>query len=63
MSKRTGYVAAAAVTAVVLLAVLPIWTAVLLIVGLPVGGYLLLDRSQRKRLRRLVGKERRALRR
>ncbi|MGP3981679.1 hypothetical protein [Streptomyces sp. KR80] len=36
---------------------LPFWAAVLIMVGIPAGGYLLLDESQRRRLRRSSRKE------
>ncbi|MGP4001029.1 hypothetical protein [Streptomyces sp. 8N706] len=42
---------------IVLLWLLPFWAALLVIVGVPVGAYLLLDSSQRRRLRRVNRKE------
>ncbi|GAA0451473.1 hypothetical protein GCM10009544_12830 [Streptomyces stramineus] len=42
---------------VILLWVLPFWAALLVIVGVPVGAYLTLDSSQRRRLRRVSRKE------
>ncbi|WP_069812213.1 hypothetical protein [Streptomyces sp. TP-A0874] len=57
MSNRTKVVVGGAVAAGVLLWLLPFWAAVLVIVGVPVVGYLALDRSQRGRLRR-VGRKR-----
>ncbi|HSK27697.1 MAG TPA: hypothetical protein VK894_12385 [Jiangellales bacterium] len=35
---------------------LPLWLAVLVVVGIPVAGYLMLDPSQRRRLRRQAGR-------
>jgi hypothetical protein len=57
MSKRTTYAVGGAAVALVLLWVLPFWAALAIIVGVPVAGYLLLDRSQRGRLRRVMRKE------
>lgn len=57
MSKRATYAVGGAAAALVLLWVLPFWIAALVIVGVPVAGYLMLDRSQRGRLRRVVRKE------
>jgi hypothetical protein len=42
---------------IVLLWLLPFWAAVLVMVGVPVGAYLLLDESQRRRLRRASRKQ------
>ncbi|PWI41596.1 hypothetical protein [Streptomyces sp. ICBB 8177] len=57
MSKRTGYVVGGVAVGLVLLWVLPLWAALLIIVGVPVGGYLALDKSQRARLKRVTRKE------
>lgn len=57
MSKRATYAVGGVAVALVLLWVLPFWAALLIIVGVPVGGYLLLDPSQRKRLKRVTRKE------
>lgn len=46
-----------AAAAVLLWIVLPNWLALLLILGVPVAGYLMLDPSQRRRLRRAGRKE------
>lgn len=51
MSKRATYAIGGVAVGIVLLWVLPLWAALLIIVGVPVGGYLLLDKSQRSRLR------------
>ncbi|MFI9723396.1 hypothetical protein ACIHFE_27710 [Streptomyces sp. NPDC052396] len=51
-------VAVAGVTAgVVLIWLVGFWVGLLVMVGVPVGAYLLLDPSQRKRLRRVARKE------
>lgn len=42
---------------IVLLWLLPFWAALLVMVGVPAGAYLLLDDSQRRRLRRVSRKE------
>ena len=60
MSLRTKYIIAVAVAGLVALVLLPWWVAALIIVAvvaLPVVGYLLLDPSQRRRLRRVTRKE------
>ncbi len=57
MSKRAAYAVGGVAVGLVLLWVLPLWAALLVIVGVPVGGYLLLDPSQRRRLRRVARKE------
>ncbi|KNE81289.1 MULTISPECIES: hypothetical protein [Streptomyces] len=57
MSKRTKIVVGGAVAGVFLLWLLPFWAALLVLVGVPVGAYLLLDPSQRRRLKRVTRKE------
>ncbi|MEV4439329.1 hypothetical protein AB0K09_09950 [Streptomyces sp. NPDC049577] len=57
MSNRAKVAAGGVVVGVILLWLLPFWAALLVIVGVPVGAYLLLDPSQRKRLRRVGRKE------
>ncbi|ADI04826.1 hypothetical protein SBI_01705 [Streptomyces bingchenggensis BCW-1] len=58
MSKRAVAVAGGAAIGVILLCqLLPFWAAVLVIVGVPALAYLLLDPSQRRRLRRVSRKE------
>ncbi|MCQ4082431.1 hypothetical protein NGB36_17935 [Streptomyces sp. RB6PN25] len=57
MSKRARYTGGGVAVGLVLLWVLPWWAALLIIVGVPVGGYLLLDKPQRARLRRVTRKE------
>jgi Flp pilus assembly protein TadB len=57
MSKRATYAVGGVAVGLVMLWVLPFWAALLIIVGVPVGAYLLLDPSQRRRLRRVSRKE------
>jgi Flp pilus assembly protein TadB len=56
MEKRTKVAVGGVAAGIVLLWLLP-WWAVLIIIGVPVGAYLLLDPSQRRRLRRAGRKE------
>ncbi|MYR84634.1 hypothetical protein GTY41_06635 [Streptomyces sp. SID685] len=46
-----------AVGLVLLLLGLPLWVVLLVVIGIPAAGYLALDPSQRRRLRRLSRKE------
>ncbi|RRQ76451.1 hypothetical protein CQW39_21640 [Streptomyces griseofuscus] len=46
-----------AVGLVLLLLGLPLWVVLLVVVGIPAAGYLALDPSQRRRLRRLSRRE------
>ncbi|GAA0403978.1 hypothetical protein [Streptomyces luteireticuli] len=57
MSNRAKVAVGGVAVGALLLLVLPFWAAVLVMVGVPVGAYLLLDPSQRKRLRRVSRKE------
>jgi Flp pilus assembly protein TadB len=61
MSKRAKVAVGGVVSGVALLwllnLLLPFWAAVLVVVGVPVGAYLLLDDSQRRRLTRVTRKE------
>ncbi|MFC5721529.1 hypothetical protein ACFP1Z_15265 [Streptomyces gamaensis] len=57
MSTRAKVAVGGVAVGVILLWLLPFWAAVLVMVGVPVGAYLLLDPSQRKRLRRVGRKE------
>ncbi|MGW2598363.1 hypothetical protein [Streptomyces sp. SCA2-17] len=57
MSNRAKVAAGGVAVGVILLWLLPFWAALLVMVGVPVGAYLLLDSSQRKRLRRVSRKE------
>ncbi|MFI0740674.1 hypothetical protein ACH4PU_21675 [Streptomyces sp. NPDC021100] len=57
MSRRAKVAAGGVAVGALLLLVLPFWLAVLVMVGVPVGAYLLLDPAQRKRLRRVSRKE------
>ncbi|MFI1970891.1 hypothetical protein BLA24_07200 [Streptomyces cinnamoneus] len=57
MTNRTKVAVGGVAVGVVLLWLLPFWAALLVLIGVPVGAYLLLDPSQRKRLRRASRKE------
>ncbi|EMF01757.1 hypothetical protein J7W19_29740 [Streptomyces mobaraensis NBRC 13819 = DSM 40847] len=57
MSRRAKVAAGGVAVGALLLLVLPFWLAVLVMVGVPVGAYLLLDPAQRRRLRRVSRKE------
>ncbi|MFE5867189.1 hypothetical protein ACFQ6V_00905 [Streptomyces roseifaciens] len=57
MSNRAKVAVGGVAVGVILLWLLPFWAALLVMVGVPVGAYLLLDSSQRKRLRRVSRKE------
>jgi 4-hydroxybenzoate polyprenyltransferase len=51
---RTGYVIVGVIAALIAFALLPGWLkllGVVLLVGVPVAGYLMLDPSQRRRMR------------
>lgn len=58
MAKNTPYIIGGAAAAVVLFVLLPWWVAFLIIVGVPVAGYLMLDPSQRRRLKHQMSKRR-----
>ncbi|MFF3766364.1 hypothetical protein ACFYYR_20100 [Streptomyces sp. NPDC001922] len=57
MSRNAKVAIGGVALGVVLIWLLPFWAAVLVMVGVPVGAYLLLDSSQRRRLRRVSRKE------
>ncbi|MEV5241717.1 hypothetical protein AB0K89_21810 [Streptomyces cinnamoneus] len=57
MTNRAKVAVGGVAVGIVLLWLLPFWAALLVIVGVPVGAYLLLDSSQRTRLRRVSRKE------
>jgi hypothetical protein len=57
MSTGTKYMLGYAGLAILAWILLPNWIALLLIVGVPAGAYLLLDPSQRRRLRRAGRRE------
>ncbi len=60
MSGRTKYVVAGAAGGIIAWWLLPGWFALLIILGIvavPVAGYLLLDPSQRRRLKRITRKQ------
>ncbi|HEY9411354.1 MAG TPA: hypothetical protein VIP77_17375 [Jiangellaceae bacterium] len=50
MSKNTPYVIGGIAAALLALWLLPFWVFLVVVVGIPVVGYLMLDPSQRKRL-------------
>jgi hypothetical protein len=56
MTNRSKYVVGGVVVGLILLLFLPWWVGVLVIaaaIGIPAAGYLMLDPSQRRRLRRM----------
>ncbi|MBT2384528.1 hypothetical protein [Streptomyces sp. ISL-11] len=57
MSNRAKVAVGGVAVGVILLWLLPFWAALLVMIGVPAGAYLLLDSSQRKRLRRVSRKE------
>ncbi|MEV0277120.1 hypothetical protein AB0I22_12135 [Streptomyces sp. NPDC050610] len=57
MTNRAKVAVGGVAVGVILLWLLPFWAAVLVMVGVPVGAYLLLDPSQRRRLKRVSRKE------
>ncbi|MBB5937786.1 hypothetical protein [Streptomyces zagrosensis] len=57
MSNRAKVAVGGVITGLVLLMLLPNWLALLVMIGVPAGAYLLLDSSQRSRLRRVSRKQ------
>ncbi|MEU8567279.1 hypothetical protein AB0C51_02770 [Streptomyces pathocidini] len=57
MSNRAKVAVGGVAVGIALLWLLPFWAALLVMVGVPAGAYLLLDESQRRRLRRVSRKE------
>ncbi|MCC3779214.1 hypothetical protein [Streptomyces sp. UNOB3_S3] len=57
MTNRAKVAVGGVAVGVILLWLLPFWAALLVMVGVPVGAYLLLDPSQRTRLRRASRKQ------
>ncbi|MBL1100363.1 hypothetical protein HUT19_38475 [Streptomyces sp. NA02950] len=57
MSTRAKVAAGGVAAGVILMWLLPFWAALLVLVGVPAAAYLLLDPSQRRRLRRVSRKE------
>jgi hypothetical protein len=57
MSKNAKIAVGGVAAGIILMWILPFWAALLVLVGVPVGAYLLLDPSQRRRLRRVGRKE------
>ncbi|MGH8826916.1 MAG: hypothetical protein ACRDVZ_04785 [Jiangellaceae bacterium] len=59
MSKNTKYLVGGLAAAAIALIWLPFWFVALVVIGVPVAAYLMLDPSQRRRLRE--GRKRRQL--
>ncbi|MCX5241175.1 MULTISPECIES: hypothetical protein [Streptomyces] len=57
MSKSAKIAVGGVAVGLILLIWLPWWVAFLIVVGVPTAAYLTLDPSQRRRLRRVAGKE------
>ncbi|MFJ9627167.1 hypothetical protein ACIQPR_08530 [Streptomyces sp. NPDC091280] len=57
MSRNTKVVVGGVAVGLILLIWLPWWVSFLIIVGVPAAAYLTLDPAQRRRLRRVAGKE------
>ncbi|MFE7132791.1 hypothetical protein ACFVIM_18235 [Streptomyces sp. NPDC057638] len=57
MSTRTKIVIGGVVVGLLLMPLIGFWFSLLVVVGLPAVAYLMLDPSQRKRLRRVSRKE------
>ncbi|WP_327292357.1 hypothetical protein [Streptomyces sp. NBC_01198] len=53
MSNRTKVAIGGVLLGLILLYWIPLWLFFLIIIGIPVAGYLTLDSSQRRRLRRV----------
>lgn len=51
MGKNTTWIVGGAAAVILALWLLPFWLFVVLLIGIPVAGYLMLDPSQRRRLR------------
>ncbi|EPD62227.1 MULTISPECIES: hypothetical protein [Streptomyces] len=57
MSKNAKIAAGGVAVGLILLIWLPWWAALLIVLGVPTAAYLMLDPSQRRRLRRVTRKE------
>ncbi|MEV4196619.1 hypothetical protein [Streptomyces toxytricini] len=57
MSKRAGVAAAGVLAAIVLFGLVGFWAGLLVLIGVPAAAYLLLDPSQRRRVRDLSRRE------
>ncbi len=57
MSKRAKIAAGGVAVGLILLIWLPFWAVLLIVLGVPAAAYLALDPGQRRRLRRVAGKE------
>ncbi|MFD7625990.1 hypothetical protein ACFV7Q_08075 [Streptomyces sp. NPDC059851] len=57
MSKRAGVAVAGVVAAIVVFGLVGFWAGLLVLIGVPAAAYLLLDPSQRRRLRGISRKQ------
>ncbi|MFI0239194.1 hypothetical protein [Streptomyces sp. NPDC016845] len=57
MSRNAKIAAGGVAAGIILLIWLPWWAALLIVLGVPTAAYLMLDPSQRRRLRRVSRKE------
>ncbi|MFI5806051.1 hypothetical protein [Streptomyces sp. NPDC051561] len=57
MSKSAKVATGGVVIGIALIWIIGFWPALLVMVGVPVGAYLLLDKTQRRRLQRITRKE------
>ncbi|AXE25290.1 hypothetical protein SUDANB120_00908 [Streptomyces sp. enrichment culture] len=57
MSKRAGVAAAGVLAAIVLFGLVGFWAGLLVLIGVPAAAYLLLDPSQRRRVRDVSRRE------
>lgn len=60
MQRQTGYVIAGVAVSALFLLLAPWWVSLLIllaVIGIPVGGYALLDASQKRRLKNLARKQ------
>lgn len=57
MSNGTKVAIGGVVVAIILMPLIGFWWSLLVLIGVPAAGYLMLDPSQRRRLRRISRKE------
>lgn len=57
MSNRTKVIVGGVAVGLILLIWVPWWVTFLIIIGIPAAAYLTLDRSQRRRLRRVTRRQ------
>ncbi|CAM5399057.1 hypothetical protein GCM10010329_58620 [Streptomyces spiroverticillatus] len=57
MSKSSKVAAGGVVVGIALIWIIGFWPALLVMVGVPVAAYLMLDKTQRRRLQRITRKE------